>query len=82
MSALYWTEHDCTAESRVIEHETTVHHHHANERAACLDYLGYQPRSHCGSSGGCAAPDACEWHHGSRYWCIRGPGGLLRGVKP
>lgn len=81
MSALYWQGFDCTPESRNIEHADTAHRHHANEYAACVEYVDLLWRSHCGSQGDCVRPSACEWHHGSRYWCVRGPGGLLRGVR-
>ena len=68
MSALYWQEFDCTVASRAIEHESTIHVHHDSERAACVSFLDFIARSRA------------EWEAGRRYWCIRGPGGIVRGV--
>lgn len=72
MSALYWPDLDCDALSRSIEHEATVHEHFGNELAACEAFLGYR--------------GATPAHLGvpplpMRFRCIRGPGGLVRGVR-
>lgn len=68
MSALYWSDFDCTSESRKIEYPSTVHAHHADERQACLAFLQL-------------ADEYSVLHErGERYHCVRGPGGLVRGV--
>lgn len=41
MTALYWQDFDCTAASRAIEHESTVHQHVASDREACMAFLGF-----------------------------------------
>lgn len=69
MSAMYWPDFDCNSASRAIEHADVIHLHHANERAACLEFLRF------------IAASVAEWHAGRRYYCIRGPGGLVRGVR-
>lgn len=70
MTALYWQDFDCTPTSRAIEHESTIHLHHDTERAACAEFVAF------------IAISVAEWHAGRRYYCIRGPGGLVRGVRP
>lgn len=69
MTALYWPDLDCTAESRAIAHRDTVHDHHATERAACEAWLAWM------------AISEARWYAGDRYRCIRGPGGIMRGVR-
>lgn len=69
MSAMYYTDFDCTPASRAIAHADTVHMHYASEHHACLEFLSWLSMSK-------ALHDA-----GKRYYCIRGPGGLVRGVK-
>lgn len=69
MSALYWPDLDCTAESRTIAHVSVVHEHHATERAACEAFIRY------------AHTRLAQAEAGDRYRCIRGPRGLLRGVE-
>lgn len=69
MTALYWPDLDCTPESRLIADPRTVHDHHATERPACEAFLAWM------------AIAEERWHAGDRYRCIRGPGGLVRGVR-
>lgn len=75
VTALYWPDFDCTPESRAIEHGTVVHRHHTTERAACLDWLDY--------IGTCTAQlqERGRTDPTLHYRCIRGPGGLVRGVR-
>lgn len=76
MTALYWPDLDCTPGSRAIAHADTVHDHHATERAACLDFLEY--------IGTCTEQlrTMGRTDPALHYRCIRGPGGLVRGVRP
>jgi len=77
MSALYWPDFDCTSDSRRIEHSSMEHFHCVTDREAALTFLNvlglwidkgeYQ---NYGTRHGA----------GLRYACIRGPGGLVRGV--
>lgn len=68
MTALYYPDFDCTPASRAIEHASTVHDHHATERAAIQAYRAWLAIS-------------CEQTaRGERYCCIRGPGGIVRGI--
>ena len=69
MTALYWLDFDCTAESRLIEHIDTIHVHCRTEAEACTEYVRLLACSHA------------DWYAGRRYICLRGPGGLVRGVK-
>lgn len=73
MSALYWPDLDCNELSRSIEHEATVHEHFTSERAACVAFLAY--RAATPREAGIPPLDM-------RFRCIRGPRGLVRGVRP
>lgn len=68
MSAVYWPDFDCTPASRRIEHADVIHEHHDTDAAACLAFLAFM------------AISLDEYRQGRRYRCIRGPGGLVRGV--
>lgn len=68
MTALYYADLDCTPASRAIAHPDTVHKHFTSEREACLEFI-----DHLGKSFD-------RWDAGDRYRCIRGPGGIVRGV--
>lgn len=70
MTALYWEDFDCTPGSRGIEHGSTVHMHFDDERTACLQFIQFIGIS------------VVEWVAERRYYCIRGPRGLVRGIKP
>lgn len=69
MTALYWQDFDCTSETRAIEHESTIHQHYTSERQACEAFVRF------------IAISVNEWLADRRYYCIRGPGGLIRGVN-
>lgn len=69
MTTLYWPDFDCTAASRAIEHESTVHEHYDSHQAAARGWLADQEVA------------VADWHAGRRYKCIRGPGGIVRGVR-
>jgi hypothetical protein len=68
VTALYYPDTDCTWTSRAIEHLSTVHDHHDTERAVVAAYRAW------------LAVSGDQWEQGNRYRCIRGPGGLVRGV--
>lgn len=68
VSALYWPDFDCTPDSRRIAHTSTVHAHHDDELSACLAFLRL------------ASEYSVLHERGERYHCVRGPGGLVRGV--
>jgi hypothetical protein len=70
MSALYWADFDCTEESRAIQHPSTVHVHTNDEQEACRAYLNVEFEWPAYRDGGVA-----------RYRCVRGPKGLVRGVR-
>lgn len=70
MSALYWADFDCTETSRQIAHPSTVHVHTGDEQAACRAFLKVEAEW----------PDLTDEQRGGRYRCVRGPGGLVRGV--
>jgi hypothetical protein len=74
VSALYWQDLDCTAESRAIECDRVIHRHHATERDACLDFLAYIET--CNAQ----LQERGRTDPALHYRCIRGPGGILRGV--
>lgn len=71
MSALYWADFDCTDESRRMQHASTVHVHTNDEQAACRAFLGLVDEWPTFRDAGAA-----------RYRCVRGPRGLVRGVRP
>lgn len=75
MTAPYWPDLDCTSASRAIAHPLTVHEHFADEQAACRALLAYL--------GTCTEQlhDRGETDADMKYRCIRGPGGLVRGVR-
>ena len=81
MSALYWPDFDCTASSRGIEHSSTEPYHCSTDREAALtflDVLGFWIPQQDGF--GTFEKYGARHGVGLRYACIRGPGGLVRGV--
>lgn len=72
MTAIYWPpdEYDCTSASRATEHPSTKHLHFDDELEACAALVDLDRNF----------PQLYE--RGERYHCVRGPGGLLRGVRP
>lgn len=71
MTALYWPrdEFDCTDASRRLAHPSTVHIHVDTEAAAIAALLELQ------------AEYPKRFEAGTRYHCIRGPRGLLKGIR-
>lgn len=68
MKAIYWSELNCTHQTRKIEHVNTIHEHFDDEQDACRAFLSFM------------AISEDEWLAGRRYRCIRGPGGIVRSV--
>ncbi len=66
MRPLYWPDTTCETAARAIEHEATVHEHHASDREAAEAFLR-------ALQAPVAARPACL--------CITGTGGLVRGVE-
>jgi hypothetical protein len=69
MSALYWPDFDCTPASRRMQRSDTVHVHTTDEQVACRAFLGLVDEWPAFRDSGT-----------ERYRCVRGPGGLVRGV--
>jgi hypothetical protein len=71
VTALYWPldEYDCTPATRAIEHPSTVHLHFTSETKACAAFVELRHNF------------TTLYDRGDRYHCIRGPRGLLRGVR-
>jgi hypothetical protein len=81
MSALYWPDFDCTPETRRIAHPATVHVHCKTEREACLAFIDLFGEWIDGVDGfGIYEKWSARYDSDHRYACVRGPGGLVRGV--
>lgn len=86
MTVLYWPrdELDCTDASRRIAHESTVHMHFDTDREAGEAFVAlFGPWIAFDDFGnGIHANYPALFAANARYHCIRGPGGLVRDVKP
>jgi hypothetical protein len=74
-SLIYYEDHDCTVESRAIAHKDMIHQHFDHEHDALVAFVSYM-RS--------CWEQLRRLGHTSlnmKYRCIRGPGGVVRGVR-
>jgi hypothetical protein len=77
----YWPKDDftCDDKSRAISHPDMKHVHCKTDQEAAKAFLDHTINFHCHSDV-CIKPTTCLYHNDKRYWCITGPGGLVRGI--
>jgi hypothetical protein len=82
ITIIYWDPRDyrCDADSQRISRDDTKHIHCKTEQQVIKAFIEHDMNYHCGSDS-CIKPATCLFHNEKRYWCITGPGGLVRSIS-